>query len=61
MWKLVLVERRVKMTNLKQTLLMLSGESSIDPNLLAEDEALIEMILTGTDYAELLDYVNDNY
>jgi hypothetical protein len=40
---------------------MLSGESSIDPNLLAEDEALIEMILTGTDYAELLDYVNDNY
>ena len=49
------------MNKLNHILSMLSGESQIDVFLLAEDEALVEMIMSGTDYEELLDYLNDNY
>jgi hypothetical protein len=49
------------MMNLNQTLSMLSGESQIDVFLLAEDESLVEMIVNGTEYTELMNYLKDNY
>jgi len=42
-------------------LLRLSGESTVEMDLLTEDETLVGMILANVDYAQLLDYVNENY
>jgi hypothetical protein len=42
-------------------LLMLSGESLIDINLLAMDEQLISLISLGKSYTELMEYLNENY
>jgi hypothetical protein len=49
------------MNNLNHTLSMLSGEAQIDVFLLAEDVSLVEMIVSGTEYTELMNYLNENY
>jgi hypothetical protein len=46
---------------LLNTLRQLSADSDIDVSLLAYDEALIRLIRSTTDYAALLDYLNNNY
>lgn len=49
------------MNKLNHILSMLSGESQIDVFLLAEDESLVEMIVNGTEYTELMNYLKENY
>jgi hypothetical protein len=43
------------------TLLMLSNESTVDLNLLAESRELFDLIKNNTPYAELLAWVNENF
>jgi len=43
------------------TLLMLSGESTVDINLLAESQELFDLIKKNTPYNELLEWVNENF
>ena len=43
------------------TLMMLSGESTVDINLLAESQELFDLIKKNTPYAELLEWVNENF
>jgi len=43
------------------TLLMLSGESTVDINLLAESQELFDLIKKNTPYPELLEWVNENF
>jgi len=40
---------------------MLSGESSVDFYLLAEDEELIKLFANKATYQEMLDHINENY
>ena len=42
-------------------LLMLSNESTVDLNLLAESQELFDLIKKETPYLELLDWVNENF
>ena len=44
-----------------KTLLMLSNESTVDVNLLAESQELFDLIKKNTPYAELLAWVNENF
>lgn len=46
---------------MKQILMMLSGESTVDFYELASDPTLIQMIRTSSSYEELLDYVNESW
>jgi NTP pyrophosphatase (non-canonical NTP hydrolase) len=41
--------------------MMLSGESSVDLNLLAESQELFDLIKKNTPYSELLEWVNENF
>jgi hypothetical protein len=50
-----------KMGMLQHELLMLSGESSVDFYLLAEDEELIKLFANKATYQEMLDHINENY
>jgi hypothetical protein len=43
------------------TLLLLSNESTVDVNLLAESQELFNLIKSNTPYAELLAWVNENF
>ena len=54
-------EQMSKMGMLQHELLMLSGESSVDFYLLAEDEELIKLFANKATYQEMLDYINENY
>lgn len=49
------------MNKVNEILSMLSGDALIDVFILAEDESLIEMIVAGTEYNELMKYLNENY
>jgi hypothetical protein len=40
---------------------MLSGESTVDFYLLAEDDTLLAMISEGQTYYTCLNYINENY
>lgn len=44
-----------------QTLVRLSNESTVDLYLLAESQELFDLVKMGTPYAELLDWVNENF
>lgn len=48
---------RIKM----ETLIMLSNESTVEINLLAESQELFDLIKAGTPYKELLAWVNENF
>ena len=50
-----------KMGELQHELLMLSGESTVDFYLLAEDEGLIKLFTNKATYEEMLEYINENY
>jgi hypothetical protein len=43
------------------TLMMLSNESTVDVNLLAESQELFDLIKNNTPYNELLEWVNENF
>ena len=47
--------------NLFEKLLVLSGESTIDLNLLAEDLGLITLIKSGVGQEACLEYLDNNY
>jgi hypothetical protein len=47
--------------NLFEKLLILSGETTIDLNLLAEDLGLITLIKSGVGQEACLEYLNENY
>lgn len=49
------------MNYLTSMLVMLSGESTVMVQELAENPDLIALIKADTDYEELLDYINENY
>lgn len=49
------------MTHPTHTILMLSGESTIPPYLLVEDDELIGLIKANTPYDQLLTYLEENY
>jgi hypothetical protein len=44
-----------------KTLLMLSNESTVDLNLLAESQELFDLMKEDATYAELLEWVNENF
>ena len=46
---------------LLHTLRQLSADSTVDVSTLAYDEVLVRLIRSTDNYAELLDYVNNNY
>jgi hypothetical protein len=50
-----------KMGMLQHELLMLSGESSVDFYLLADDTELINLYANKATYAQMLEYINENY
>ena len=50
-----------KMNQLSLELMMLSGESTIPVELLAENEELIKLIVAKTPHDELLEFVNENW
>lgn len=43
------------------TLMMLSAESTVELNLLAESQELFDLIKKNTPYNELLEWVNENF
>ena len=49
------------MTNQMHTLLMLSNESTVEINLLAESKELFDLMKADAPYAELLAWVNENF
>lgn len=48
--------------NVKQIILMVSGETTVPPELLIENEDFMEYLQTGdAEYQDLVDWVNQNY
>lgn len=50
-----------KLAEFRQTILMLSGESTVPPELLLENPTLVQMVKDEKPYEELLAYVNENW
>lgn len=55
------MSNQLVMINLSITLSMLSGESTVMVEELAENTELIALIKQGKTYEELLEWVNENY
>ena len=49
------------MATIVHTLAMLSGESTVPAALLSENQELVKLISQGKPYAELLEFVNENW
>lgn len=55
------MSNQLVMINLRTTLQMLSGESTVMVQELAENSDLIALIKQGKSYDELLEWINENY
>jgi hypothetical protein len=58
---LLYARKRGKEKHMNHMLNMLSGGSSVDFYLLAEDNTLLAMITEGQTYDTCLNYINENY
>lgn len=47
--------------SINHTLSMLQGDTTVSAYLLQEDDELMEMIKSNTDYSELLNYIEETY
>ncbi len=53
---------RIEMNNLKQLLMMVSGETTVPVELLLENEDFMEYLTSGDAiYEDLVNWVNENY
>ncbi len=53
---------RIEMNNLKQLLMMVSGETTVPVELLLENEDFMEYLTSGDAiYEDLVNWVNQNY
>jgi hypothetical protein len=58
---LLYTRKRGKEKHMNHMLNMLSGSSTVDFYLLAEDDFLLGMITEGQTFETCLDYINENY
>lgn len=46
---------------IKMTIMMVSGASTVPVEMLLENDEFLEQISSGMEYEQLLDWVNENY